>query len=132
MKPETKYNLLLSLAMVVGLGGFMFIIAVIWPLMKKGDLLGPAVILGWALIIILLLFLRYRVAKKDEKIQAQIKKEAEKFSKVVEKKMERRAKLKKRISKPFTDSSELKDDDDEPDDSDDDEGDTPELPENKE
>jgi membrane protein insertase Oxa1/YidC/SpoIIIJ len=112
MKPETKYNLLLGLAMVVGIGGFMLIITVVFPVLKKGDLLGPAVILVWAILVFFLLFLRYRIAKKDAEIQAQIKKDAAKFAKLQEEKQARKGRRAKIIANPFKDQTALVDSDD--------------------
>ena len=123
MKPERKYNLLLGLAMIVGIGGFMLIIAVVFPVQKKGDLLGPAVIFVWAMLVFFLLFLRYRIAKKDAEIQAQIKKDAAKFAKLQEEKQARKGKRTKIIANPFKDQEALVDDDGEEDENEPPEGD---------
>jgi len=123
MKPETKYNLLLSLTLVIGFGGFIVIALLVLPTMSKGGFLGPALIAIWAILISLLLYLRYRIAKNDAEIQAQIKKDAAKHTRQQAKRAARKGLLRRRIESPFTDLS---------DDDDDEEEETPKLPEKKE
>jgi len=75
MDPRKKYDLLLNAAMVLGFGGFILLVALIVPAWGFDSILTVGAIFIWALIVCLLLYWRYRVAKEDEGIQADIKKE---------------------------------------------------------
>ncbi|NLT17113.1 MAG: hypothetical protein GXY11_05770, partial [Clostridiales bacterium] len=55
---------------------------------------------------------RYRIAKKDAEIQAQIKKDAAKFAKLQEEKQARKGRRAKIIVNPFKDQTALVDSDD--------------------
>jgi membrane protein implicated in regulation of membrane protease activity len=92
MDPRKKYDLLLNVAMVLGFGGFILLVALIVPAWGFDSILTIGAIFVWALIVCLLLYWRYRVAKADEGIQADIKKDAQETSKKIEEKAARRGK----------------------------------------
>ncbi len=90
MDPRKKYDLLMNVAMVLGFGGFIVLVALIVPAWGFDSILTIGAIFVWALIVCLLLYWRYRVAKEDEGIQADIKKEARDTRKKIEEKSARK------------------------------------------
>ena len=91
MQPKMKYYLIMSAALVLGFGGFIVLVLVVFPNLEQGSILMPLLILAWALAISLLLAWRYRVGKNDPEIAAQNKKEAQEFSMKLNDKESRKA-----------------------------------------
>ncbi|MFZ5975736.1 MAG: hypothetical protein ACOYU3_10130 [Bacillota bacterium] len=118
MKPETKYNALLGAAAVLGFGGFFALVGLVLPNIAAGNILGPMLVLGWALIVILLLYWRFRVGKSSAEITAQNKEEAKEFTRTMEERAARRAGRKGRLRRGMY-GEEIKIPDDEQDDEED-------------
>lgn len=90
MEPAKKFYILFSIALVIGFGGFLVLVGVILPSIDQKSILGPLLVLAWAVMIGFLLAWRYRVGKKDAEIIAQIKKDRDEYNKRVEEKAEKK------------------------------------------
>ena len=96
MRPEMKYYILMSAALIIGFGGFIVLALVVLPTIEKGSLLMPLLFIAWAAVVAGLLFWRYRVGKNDPGIVAKNKKDAQAFSEKLDAKAEKRARRRNR------------------------------------